>query len=297
MALDTDKYTIFPISLLRDTIGILKARRAEFTTYKKLSFGGAFDYAVLKYISEYGRFKRGRGDIFSIALAILERQIMVGRPSFLRSLRCLTGVRRPLTVILQHDADRQPEKTQAVMEIEREMGVISANFFFRNEAYGEGDSYDLDVSGLQALEKYGFEVGYHLNAYELSGYDPVRAQEIADQDVTWFREHFDLKSYVPHSGNKSIDGLNNEHFRQSGLLRDLVWAYNRHSVLTDFGWSDGAAGLWAIPGDPREFARSVPDGARIRLLMHPQYYGEALCPGWEDLPLSKCDWWRKVWNL
>lgn len=294
---NSDKYTIFPVGLLKDTIGILKERGAEFTTYKQLSFGGAFDYAALHYLSEYASFKRGRRDVFSIALAVLERQIMIGRPRFLAALKPLMRARHPLTVILQHDADRLPGKTQAVMELEKEMGVISSNFFFVNDAYDDGDQYDLDIPVLQALERTGFEIGYHLNAYELSEYDAARAQEIAERDVAWFREHFDLRTYVPHSGNKSDAGLNNEHFPQSGILKELIWAYNRRGILNDFGWSDGAAGLWATPGDPREFARSVPDGARIFMLMHPQYYGETLCQGWEDLPISKCDWWRKVWQL
>lgn len=297
MGHSSDKYTIFPISLLQETIGILKERGAEFTTYKRLRFGGAFDCSALNYISEYALFKRGRRDLLSIAFVILERQILRGRPRFLAALKPLTRARHPLTVILQHDADRLPEKTQAVMNIEREMGVTSSNFFFRKDSYGESDRYDLDIPGLQFLEKIGFEVGYHLNAYELSGYDPLRAQEIAEQDVAWFREHFDLKTYVPHSGYKSDGGLNNEHFPQSGVLLDLLWAYNRRGIFADFGWTDGAAGLWATPGDPREFATSVPDGTRIRLLMHPQYYGKNLCPGWKNLPISKCDWWRKVWKL
>ena len=293
----SDKYTIFPISLLEETISILKDRGAAFTTYKALTFGGLLDTAAAHYLSEYAYFKRGRRDLFSVALAVLERQIMRGRPPFLASLKPLTRTRHPLTVILQHDADRLPDKTQAVMEMERELGVISANFFFRRDAYGEGDSYDLDVPRLQALETEGFEVGYHLNAYELARYDPIKAQAIAEQDVAWFRERFDLKTYVPHSGIKNSEGLNNEHFPQSGALRELIWAYNRRGVLSDFGWSDGAAGIWATPGDPREFAKKAPEGTRIFMLLHPQYYGENLCLGWENLPLAQCDWWRKVWQL
>ena len=68
------------------------------------------------------------------------------------------------------------------------------------------------MAELQRLERRGFEVGYHLNAYELAGYDLDRTWEILDRDLAWFRGRFDLRTFVPHGG-----------VRGPGLLLIRIW--------------------------------------------------------------------------
>ncbi len=85
------------------------------------------------------------------------------------------------------------------------------------------ESYDPDVEALQGLEAKGFEIGYHLGGSELAGYDLAKAPVIVARDVAWFRERFNLRTFVPHGGGPGRGRLNNVHFPHEGPLADLVW--------------------------------------------------------------------------
>lgn len=289
--MDYDKHTVFPLSLFKETVEILNRRNATFLCYRDLNFSGKFNSSRLNYLGEYVRFKKGRIDPILILLSVLGRCAMRGRPPFMRSFNSLLNRdKAPPTILLQHDADRQPYKTIDLMNMEKELGMRSSNYFFYESSYSDEKDYKLDIEVLQSLEQDGFEIGYHQNAYELGCHDLNRAFKIVSRDVQWFRRYFRLSSFVPHA-------VQNRLAPHDGELKDLIWAYNGRGVLTDFSWSDGGTEKYATPSDPREFASFLPDGCRAGMLFHPQYYGFSLCRNWESLPISKMTWWKKLWGF
>ena len=204
-------------------------------------------------------------------------------------------------VLLQHDADRNPGNTVAVMELEKRLGVVSSNYFFRERAERGPDDkepYDLDVPCLQSLERDGFEIGYHLNGPELENYDPARAAERVRSDVAWFRERFHLRSFVPHGGRVGPRGEENCTWPPDSCLDDLLWYYCGRGIVADVIWSDGSLESPESESleDPREVARRVTGHQRARFLFHPQYYGTELRPNLEGVGVTQTRWWRESCN-
>lgn len=295
-----DAETCFPWSLVDEVVGILKARDAHFIRFADLRLpDGRLPLTQAELGQEY------LWDKFGLRL---EAPFVVSRvaakfyreTSVKRRLRVVDPFirRQPLKVIMQHDADRQPYKTIEMMQREAALGVVSSNYFFRKRNVWDDDleSYDLDTDVFAELERAGFEIGYHLNAYELAGYDLAEARRIVQEDVAWFKDAVNLRSYVPHGGVPGPQGLDNHHFPQEAPLDGLMWAHNGCGPLKDDSWSDGNIGFESVV-DPRSVAKTAPDGARIHFLMHPQYYGTKLSPFWLDKPIAQQPWWRALWGL
>lgn len=206
------------------------------------------------------------------------------------------------SVVLHHDADRQPHKTVDMMQLEARLGVVSSSYFFVKRCArwaGDEEPYEVDFATLRALEERGFEIGYHLNAMERAGYDPARAEVVAAADIALLRQKINLRSFVPHGGVPGPGGVNNEHTPYTGELASLLWVYSGRGFVNDFLWSDGyAEGEPALKlRDPRTVASALRGRMRGHFLMHPQYYGHTLRPDWETLPISRLPWWRALWHL
>ena len=69
------------------------------------------------------------------------------------------------------------------------------------------------------LENSGFEIGYHLNAYELAGYDIDEAFELIERDLDFLEQHFRITSFVPHGGIPGPFGINNQMIPHARRLR------------------------------------------------------------------------------
>lgn len=266
------RFTLFPWSLATETISILKSRNATFATYSDLRLPRLFPEPLgfANYLME-----------FAISTWI--------------------SPARGMTVLLHHDADRQPSKTITMMQLERRLGARSSAYFFRRRHEWDDDpeDYKLDVSELQLLEREGFEIGYHLNAYERSAYRLEAAKKLTESDVAWFAQRFMLRTYVPHGGRPGPRGENNYLMPRTGSLKNLVLSYNGRrgqSFRRNQLWTDGAADTRPVP-DPREVARRAKDGQRLMFLMHPQYYGVTLRPGWKEMPIARERWWRQLWDV
>ncbi len=289
--------TIFPFSLVEEVLHELKKNNAQFITYKQIPCKRIFYGRLQKLnaIIEFIGFKSGYSkNPVALLRSIVEFSQRAGLPFKLSKPAKYSN----LTVLLQHDADRQPYKTIDMMEVERKNNVISSNYFFyeRNMWDGDKEPYELDENKLKKLESEGFEIGYHLNAFELANYELKKAFELIERDIKWFEERFDLKTFVPHGGKKGPGGINNDHIPYSGILRRYNWVYNRIGIYKDASWSDGDVYFNRIT-DPRIIAKNASKGQRIMFLMHPQYYGDALMQNWQQLPVAKDDWWQRLWNL
>ncbi len=187
------------------------------------------------------------------------------------------------------------------MEAERACGAVSAAYFFRRRAArwpGDEEPYELDLVRMKEFERNGFEIGYHLNGPELADYDVAGGTAIIDEDVRFFREHFDLRSFVPHGGRSGPGGVNNHHIRHEGSLADLIWVYNGRGLETDVSWSDGHVESPGSAGleDPRDVARRVRGRMRAHFLFHPQYYGSEVRADVSRIGVARTAWWRSLWT-
>jgi hypothetical protein len=287
--------TYFPLSLAGEVIEILRSRGAEFKRY--------CDFPVPLYVSSPW-LDRAAYMLEGFPYRVKKYPIVSRIQSFIgRVITSPSDVHKsgtkgfPPIAILHHDADQVPENTLRMMQYESQMGVVSSAFFFyQQNGAKEPEHYSLDVVALQDLEAKGFEIGYHLNAYELAGYDLHKATELIERDIDWFAQRFELRCFLPHGGVRGPNGEDNHLIPYRGVLRRYNWVYNGRGLYCNHNWSDGNIGFETVQ-DPRVVAARVLPGQRARFLMHPQYYGDELSPSYRNLPVSNETWWRDLWGV
>lgn len=277
---------VFPLYFVSEVLNTLSKNNIKVISYADIK-KGLFNHKF-RYLDEFYHFSKinfKKNILFSFSSLFTHRKSIFNNTS--------VNPKKNTFVLLQHDADLFPDKTCDLMEIEARNGVKSSNYFFHEiEKY----DYSLDICRMQKYESEGFEIGYHLNAYERSGYNKQKAGFLLQEDLDYFKSHFNLRSFVPHGGVPGPGGVNNIHFYDSNLLGDLLWAYNGDCILKHSTWSDGGI-TKNCPLDPRIFINNLPSNTRNLILMHPQYYGDHLRDDWKLLPLADQKWWRKLWEL
>jgi len=293
-------HAIFPVSLITETVAILKENGAVFRRPVDSWPEATRLRTRVDYLREFAQWQSGASGWLRFPIWLAKRIGVRGVQRMLRRQRTGAPPAGRPEVYLQHDADRNPENTLAVMEAERALGAVSANYFFRNRASrweGDIEPYELDIPAMQRLEAQGFEIGYHLNGPELADYDEGKGWELIRDDVAFFRRHFSLKSFVPHGGRPGSKGQNNDHIEHRDCLDDLIWFYNGRGFVCDIGWSDGSLECPAsrtLP-DPRDVAHQVRGRVRARFLFHPQYYGPHLRTNLKDVGVVETSWWKHLW--
>lgn len=300
MSKDTEynRETFFPFSILEEVIFILKEKECSFVTYSDFNLNLIHPRLDrLSYLMEFVNFNLNDYNKFDKAAELTK--ILLEKLFFKKKLfNFLSQANKRLgpVVVLQHDADQQPYKTVDMMNYEKSLGVISSSYFFKKQNFDPEETYKLDIEELKALENQGFEIGYHLNAYELAEYDLIRTKEIINEDIAYFEKNFNLRTFVPHGGHPSKNGQNNDNIAYEGLLRKYSWCYNGLGFCQNESWSDGNIYFEDIE-DPRKVAARLTKGQRGMFLMHPQYYGDRLSPEYHRLPVSKEIWWKNLWSL
>jgi hypothetical protein len=288
----------FPWSLAEEVFDLLQQRQARILRYCDLKTEASWCGSRWRYLDEFIRFHHDKVNPITTVRTLARYGFLRWGTRYpaldrFRAKRYSDSAGVP-TVIIQHDADLLPERTLEMMDREKRRGLVSSNYFFVRHA--DEVPYQVDVQRVQEFERQGFEIGYHQNAYERSGYDLPQAYEIASQDLQWMQERFNIRSFVPHGGTPSPQGLNNDHLPHAGALKPFLWAYNGKCILKEYTWSDGGIKKWT-PMDPREFVMKLAPNSRAMMLMHPQYYGDSLRPDWESLPISRHAWWRRLWGI
>jgi hypothetical protein len=190
-------------------------------------------------------------------------------------------------VLIQHDVDSRPERTMKLLQIEERLGIASNIMVFnkridrrhmRNTGMVRFTDYDLDIPLMQRLERKGWVVGYHSNAYERAQYDQAIAQDILARDIEALSGHFKIRFLTAHGGTPGPDGLNNKSLPlPEAISHSVRWVHNGRSPIFTGHYSDG--GINSAKRDPsgrdlRDFVRSWRRGGRYRLLTHPQYYDD-----------------------
>lgn len=288
---------VFPWSLAEQVFKLINAHGIRTLRYADLEASVLRNPSRFRYIDEYVRF--GGSEFTPLAtIRALSRLLYLrlgdGLPFYESVADRLTCGSDAPTIILQHDADLLPERSVQMMALEELHGLRSSNYFFAEHA--ETDEYDLDIEALKPYEAKDFEIGYHQNAYERSGYEVEKALDLVEEDLAFLGSHFNIRTFVPHGGRPSADGLNNRHLPHEGRSAKLLWAYNGRCILKEYTWTDGGIHK-STKTDPREFVRGLKNGTRAVMLMHPQYYADVLRDDWEDLPISAETWWRELWGL
>lgn len=301
---DYNAETIFPWEILEKLVSVLKEKNSEIITYSDCKLEKSILPDPYKYLSEYASYKINSYDPLNTTLvtcALLLRKRNLGIVSKIAKRFLDSGLTKNPQVFFHHDADRQPYKTVEMMLREKELGIVSSNFFFyeRNIWDDDKEDYILEIDKLKYLESIGFEIGYHLNAYELAQYNVKEAFEIINRDINYFKKHFNLKGFVPHGGVPGSNGINNDYIPNVSILKSLNWYYNGRNLrgfIKDVTWSDGNIYNETVE-NPIEIASQLKSGERVLFLMHPQYYGDKLMKNWEQLPIAKEKWWRSLWSL
>jgi hypothetical protein len=208
-------------------------------------------------------------------------------------------------LLIQHDIDNHPFFTKRMVAMEACYGIRSNIFMFndRYTANGKDPSYKIDHDFFQQAQANGFVVGYHQNAFALSGFDMETAVERYRYDVHCLREKYDIRFVVPHGGAGcvingkpfcNVDVPMPEEFR--GNLR---WVFNRYGVRFDKKWSDGGLrktrDIKRIKGFDlvNHFLCKLKKGTRNFCLVHPQRWGYNVDPQQNPL-LHKQKWYQDI---
>ena len=188
-------------------------------------------------------------------------------------------------LVIQHDVDNHPHFTSRMMAMEHLYGIRSNIFIFR-ERYSRKQAnpdYPVDHAFLQAAQAQGFVIGYHQNAFQLSGFQMDQAIERYRRDVAELRELYDIRYVVPHGGvGAEIDGRMLHNFNvpmPEELQTNLRWVFNGHGVRFTKRWSDGGMRRTREKKRIRDydlierFLKQLKPGTRNFCLVHPQRWG------------------------
>lgn len=210
----------------------------------------------------------------------------------------------PIWVLLQHDVDSRPERTLEMLRHEERLGIPSNVMIFnrrvnRRHLSATGEvrftDYLLDEAYLQRLERQGFVIGYHSNAFEQALWDEELAQRVFEADVSELRQRHRVEFFSPHGGTPGPGGINNGDMPLPESLKGSIrWVNNRYTPSGFRSFSDG--GINSLKRDPkgrdlRDFVRTWKRGERYRVLLHPQYYSDPCAP---SPRMMEADWYREM---
>ncbi len=193
--------------------------------------------------------------------------------------------RNKIYLVIQYDVDTAPERTMDLLRDPHHDGIpanimifvrrLDRRFLVQTKELQYTD-YVLDEELLRKRQDSGSVIGYHFNAYERSGWNAGRAQEIFAEDVASLRKRFDISFCSAHGGVPDAEGRNNNSVKIPDALRtSLRWVHNKYSPRFNGQFSDGGhqnSKLNPSQRDIRDFVASWRPGGRYRLLVHPQYY-------------------------
>lgn len=276
--------------------------------YLPLSFFRGF----IRFVSE----NRDKIEVITYDHMRWEAESLNGQLRFPQEWKLWSEIDRPrlerekkIQLLIQHDVDSYPARTNTALAIEVEFGVVSSSMIFNKRidrkrlakaAEVHITDYDVDHGLLKEISKLGFCVGYHSNAMERAGYDQVKAQRVLMEDVAELRRVHEIRYFSAHGGARSPTGLKNRDL-DHGFTRELGLRYVHNGGGPKFteGFSDGALNSSKIPADERDvrdFVKKMRPGGRYRILLHPQYYAAGFqvsdtlsTAGWYRRLLSECD--------
>jgi hypothetical protein len=270
-------------------------------------------YIPFGYLRDFFEFLAARRDVEALTYADLDwgddRDAAGGYPGEARAWReaLRSGRRDPAKayVVIQQDVDTAPEQTVDALRVQERLGVRSNVMIFnrrinrrlyRDTGRVEYTPYfgEEQRAYLQALERKGFVVGYHCNAYERSAFSAAAAQRIMLEDIEELRRQHRLGFMSAHGGPRDAQGRSNNSLPlPDGLEPPVRWVHNGYTLFFDATYSDGGMNSGRRPADAfdlRRFVAAMRPGGRYRVLLHPQYYGAEV----ERNPKLESAWYDEV---
>jgi tetratricopeptide (TPR) repeat protein len=175
-------------------------------------------------------------------------------------------------VVIRHDIDFSPPIALKMAEAESKLGVRSTFYVFTADKY----KIVFPVEQFQALEKLGWEIGYHTSTEHLNE---------ALSDIKQLRQYYNIRTTVPHMGNLSI--CKGELRKYIKVLRDgQRFLVQDDGYIADNGGrlqkrvnirDDGTNEWMPIQGnDIIIFIKHMKPGKVYHFLFHPCWYDENL---------------------
>lgn len=276
-----DNKGYFPISYYEGFLDFLYKNRSiiEIITYDDLDWGEDFDYRN-NYPLEWKRWKD------NLKNGVLDKN--------------------KIYVLLQHDVDANPERTDKILSLEDSFNCKSCNMLFnkrvkRRTLQSTGklefdeEGYQINYPKWKEFENKGFIFCYHANSFEQSNFDYEKSLITFSNDVFHLRKMFSINYYSPHGGARSPSGESNNSLSiPVDLEKSIRWVANGHTVRFDGVYSDG--GPNSKNRDPskrdlKDFVATWELGRRYRVLTHPQYYFE---PCGISERLNEAGWYREM---
>jgi len=171
-------------------------------------------------------------------------------------------------VVIRHDINFSPSIALTMAEAEGRLGVRSTFYIFTGDKY----RMEFPVDQFRALEKAGWEIGYHTSTEHL---------DEALSDIERLKQYYNIRTTVPHMGNLTI--CKGELRKYIKVLRDgQRFLAQDDGYIADNGGrlqrriniSDDGTNEW-IPvqeNDILEFIKQMEPGKVYHFLFHPCWY-------------------------
>jgi hypothetical protein len=194
-----------------------------------------------------------------------------------------------------------------MVAMESRYGIRSNIFIFKHRYTQKGidKNYqkEIDHEFFKNAEKSGFVIGYHQNAFALSGFDMKQSVEIFKDDILFLRKLYDIMYFVPHGGVGSLVNGKMVHNVDvpipTEFEKNLRWVFNRYGVRFTKKWSDGGLrkinNLFRVKGLDivKQFLYKLKKGTRNFCLIHPQRWGFNIDKEQNRL-LAKEKWYQEI---
>jgi len=186
----------------------------------------------------------------------------------------LQEVRKPLTLILRHDVEWNPQRALAFAEVEKVCG-------FRSTFYFRVDTKAFNLSVMRQLQDEGFEVGYHFNTLDRCGGDFNKAIALFEREVNMLREAgIEVETVCSHGDprvKKVGYKVNNEIFLRDPDLRTRCGLLGEAYLDIDFSsltYLSDAGIRWNRAGSTKELISKITrqEWPVIYMLTHPDYW-------------------------
>ena len=208
-------------------------------------------------------------------------------------------------LLIQHDIDNLPNFTKRMVAMEAVYGIKSNIFMFRDRYIPNGvdETYKVDHEYFQEAEKNGYVIGYHQNAFALSGFSMEEASKRFISDVNHLRNFYNIEFVVPHGGAGGVVNGNKIHNFDVEIPEEfknnLRWVFNRYGIRFSRKWSDGGLGKTRDMERIKtfdivnKFLPELEKGNRYFCLIHPQRWGYNLNTSINPM-LAEEKWYKDI---
>ena len=171
-----------------------------------------------------------------------------------------------VTVFIRHDVDISLPRVLKMVEIEKEMGIVST-YFFRMHA--ERYSFEEAIPIIKKLHSDGFGIGLHYDMVTYTKGNNEKALALFQEDLARLREVAPVHFVCAHGGRK---------YRNRNIWADIdhetLQIYSVYDLERDMYISD-AGGKSLIDSQGRHILKKIEEaqpGQIVQVLIHPDWW-------------------------